>query len=71
MIALQNDTQAPALLTKEEVSARWRRRVAPSTVRKMVRDGRLKGVKIGVTVMVTLDSVIAYESREVEADKKV
>lgn len=64
MIALQETTQGPIFLTKEEVCERWRGVIKPVTIRKMITTGDLVGIRLGgKRVMVTLDSVLAYEEK--------
>lgn len=47
------------LLSAKQIAERWH--VHPSTVYRLVKSGRLEGLKLGGSLRVTASSVVTYE----------
>lgn len=52
---------AKKYLTIQSLAKRWG--VSESTVKRMIDEGQLKGLRIRKSYKITLDSVLEYESR--------
>lgn len=58
---MTNNADTDPLLTLDQTAERWQ--VSPRTVMRLIKDRKIKSVKIGKQIRLRLSDIIKYENR--------